>query len=61
MTAYAIDRFAFRLRRLVVAAFLLASLVPDIISIYIFLQFIRGIPVSHPTGYRDITERVSIE
>jgi multiple sugar transport system permease protein len=77
MTAYAIDRFRFRLRRLVVALFLIGSLVPsvttqvatfkivndfglfdsrwapillytgtDIVSIYIFLQFIRGIPVS---------------
>ncbi|MEW1721996.1 carbohydrate ABC transporter permease [Streptomyces sp. NPDC093109] len=77
MTAYAIDRFDFRLRRPVVALFLIATLVPgvttqvatfqivnsfglfdslwapivlymgtDIVSIYIFLQFIRGIPVS---------------
>ncbi|NUP43425.1 MAG: carbohydrate ABC transporter permease [Streptomyces sp.] len=77
MAAYAIDRFRFRLRRLVVALFLIGSLVPsvttqvatfkivndfgmfdsrwapimlymgtDIVSIYIFLQFIRGIPVS---------------
>ncbi|GGN00989.1 carbohydrate ABC transporter permease [Streptomyces fuscichromogenes] len=77
MTAYAIDRFTFRLRRLVVALFLLAALVPgvttqvatfqivnsfglfdtrwapialylgtDIVSIYIFLQFVRSIPVS---------------
>lgn len=77
MTAYAIDRFTFPLRRLVVALFLLAALVPgvttqvatfqivngfgmfdtlwapialymgtDIVSIYIFLQFIRSIPVS---------------
>ncbi|MEU6886285.1 carbohydrate ABC transporter permease [Streptomyces viridosporus] len=77
MTAYAIDRFPFRLRKLVVALFLLAALVPgvttqvatfqivnglgmfdslwapialhmgtDIVSIYIFLQFIRSIPVS---------------
>ncbi|MGW2488883.1 carbohydrate ABC transporter permease [Streptomyces sp. NPDC001606] len=77
MTAYAIDRFAFRLKKLVVALFLLAALVPgvttqvatfqivnsfglfdtrwapivlymgtDIVSIYIFLQFIRSIPVS---------------
>lgn len=77
MTAYAIDRFDFRLKKLVMALFLLASLVPsvttqvatfqiidnlgafntrwapillylgtDIISIYIFLQFIRSIPVS---------------
>ncbi|MEU0765901.1 MULTISPECIES: carbohydrate ABC transporter permease [Streptomyces] len=77
MTAYAIDRFRFRFRTLVVALFLLAALVPgvttqvatfqivdslgmfdslwapialymgtDIVSIYIFLQFIRSIPVS---------------
>ncbi|MFJ7998267.1 carbohydrate ABC transporter permease [Streptomyces sp. NPDC096310] len=77
MTAYAIDRFDFRFRRLVVALFLFATLVPgvttqvatfqivnsfglfdslwapivlymgtDIVSVYIFLQFIRGIPVS---------------
>ncbi|MFK4018701.1 carbohydrate ABC transporter permease [Streptomyces albogriseolus] len=77
MTAYAIDRFRFRFRKLVVTLFLLAALVPgvttqvatfqivdslgmfdslwapialymgtDIVSIYIFLQFIRSIPVS---------------
>ncbi|MFC9925928.1 carbohydrate ABC transporter permease [Streptomyces sp. NPDC127190] len=77
MTAYAIDRFTFRLKKLVMALFLLAALVPgvttqvatfqivnsfglfdtrwapivlsmgtDIVSIYIFLQFIRSIPVS---------------
>jgi ABC-type glycerol-3-phosphate transport system permease component len=77
MTAYAVDRFRFRLRRVVIALFLVASLVPgvttqvatfqiinyfgifdtrwapialytgtDIISIIIFVQFIRGIPVS---------------
>ncbi|MFE2022377.1 carbohydrate ABC transporter permease [Streptomyces sp. NPDC059499] len=77
MTAYAIDRFQFRLKRLVMGLFLLATLVPgvttqvatfqviddlgafnsrwapillytgtDIVSIYIFLQFIRSIPVS---------------
>lgn len=77
MTAYAIDRFHFRGRKLVMAGFLVATLVPgvttqvatfqvvnsfglfdtrwapillymgtDIVSIYIFLQFIRGIPVS---------------
>lgn len=77
MTAYAIDRFEFRLKKLVVALFLFATLVPgvttqvatfqvvnsfglfdsrwapvllymgtDIVAIYIFLQFIRGIPVS---------------
>ncbi|MFI5915704.1 carbohydrate ABC transporter permease [Dactylosporangium sp. NPDC051541] len=75
MAAYAIDRFTFRLRGLVVTMFLLATLVPgvttqvatfkvvdalqlydtrwsaivlflgtDIISIYIFQQFLRGIP-----------------
>ncbi|MFD3840853.1 carbohydrate ABC transporter permease [Streptomyces sp. NPDC058642] len=77
MTAYAIDRFTFRFRRLVVALFLVAALVPgvttqvatfqivnsfgmfdtlwapialymgtDIVSIYIFLQFVRSIPIS---------------
>ena len=77
MTAYAIDRFTFRFRKLVVALFLLAALVPgvttqvatfqivnsfgmfntlwapialymgtDIVSIYIFLQFVRSIPAS---------------
>jgi multiple sugar transport system permease protein len=77
MTAYAIDRFTFRFRRVVVALFLLATLVPavttqvatfqvvtglglfntrwapialytgtDIVSIYIFVQFMRTIPVS---------------
>jgi ABC-type glycerol-3-phosphate transport system permease component len=77
MTAYAIDRFTFRLRKLVVALFLVAALVPgvttqvatfqivnsfgmfdslwapivlymgtDIVSIYIFLQFVRSIPTS---------------
>jgi ABC-type glycerol-3-phosphate transport system permease component len=77
MTAYAIDRFTFRLRGLVIGLFLVASLVPgvttqvatfqivnyfglfntrwapialymgtDIISIIIFIQFIRAIPVS---------------
>ncbi|MET7439286.1 carbohydrate ABC transporter permease [Streptomyces sp. NPDC004082] len=77
MTAYAVDRFAFRAKKPVMALFLIATLVPgvttqvatfqvvnsfglfnslwapillymgtDIISIYIFLQFIRGIPVS---------------
>jgi multiple sugar transport system permease protein len=75
MAAYAIDRFEFRMKRLVVFLFLLATLVPpvttqvatfqvidgldlvntrwsaivlftgtDIISIYIFLQFMRSIP-----------------
>jgi multiple sugar transport system permease protein len=77
MTAYAIDRFRFRFRRLLISLFLLAALVPnvttqvatfqvvnnfglfntrwapvalyagtDIISIIIFLQFMRSIPVS---------------
>ncbi|MFD0686062.1 carbohydrate ABC transporter permease [Actinomadura fibrosa] len=77
MTAYAVDRFRFRGRRLVLALFLVAALVPsvttqvatyqvvnelgvmntrwapvllymgtDIVSIYIFLQFIRSIPTS---------------
>ncbi|MGW1591761.1 carbohydrate ABC transporter permease [Streptomyces sp. NPDC002386] len=77
MTAYAIDRFDFRFKKLVMALFLIATLVPgvttqvatfqvvnsfglfdtrwapillymgtDIVSICIFLQFIRGIPVS---------------
>ncbi|MBV1851371.1 carbohydrate ABC transporter permease [Catellatospora tritici] len=77
MAAYAIERFSFRFKKLVVAAFLVATLVPavttqvatfkvvdalglfdtrwapillymgtDIVAIYIFQQFIRGIPVS---------------
>ncbi|HZF92490.1 carbohydrate ABC transporter permease [Streptomyces sp.] len=77
MTAYAVDRFDFRFKKLVMALFLIATLVPgvttqvatfqvvnsfglfdtrwapillymgtDIVSIYIFLQFIRSIPVS---------------
>ncbi|MET9390729.1 carbohydrate ABC transporter permease [Streptomyces sp. NPDC006624] len=77
MAAYAIDRFTFRFRKVVVALFLIAALVPgvttqvatfqivngfgmfdslwapialymgtDIVSIYIFLQFVRSIPVS---------------
>lgn len=77
MTAYALDRFRFRLRRLVIALFLFAALVPgvttqvatfqvvnsfgifntrwapialytgtDIVSIIIFVQFMRVIPVS---------------
>ncbi|MEU9554390.1 carbohydrate ABC transporter permease [Streptomyces fumanus] len=77
MTAYAIDRFDFRLKKAIMALFLIATLVPsvttqvatfqvvnsfglfdtrwapillymgtDIVSIYIFLQFIRGIPIS---------------
>lgn len=75
MAAYALDRFDFRGKKAVVAAFLLATLVPgvttqvatfqiieglnlfntrgaailmfmgtDIVSIYIFMQFIRSIP-----------------
>ncbi|WP_327009920.1 carbohydrate ABC transporter permease [Dactylosporangium sp. NBC_01737] len=77
MTAYAIDRFQFRFKRVILGLFLVATLVPgvttqvatyqvvnglglydtrwapivlylgtDIVSIYIFLQFIRSIPVS---------------
>ncbi|MFC8191529.1 carbohydrate ABC transporter permease [Cellulomonas sp. NPDC057328] len=77
MTAYAVDRFDFRGRRLVMGGFLLATLVPavttqvatfqivtglglfntrwaaivlfmgtDIVSIYIFLQFMKSIPRS---------------
>ncbi|MEU7871923.1 carbohydrate ABC transporter permease [Dactylosporangium sp. NPDC049140] len=77
MTAYAIDRFRFRFRRVVIALFLFAALVPgvttqvatfqvvnsfgifntrwapialytgtDIVSIIIFIQFMRVIPVS---------------
>ncbi|MDQ0752093.1 raffinose/stachyose/melibiose transport system permease protein [Streptomyces africanus] len=77
MTAYAIDRFRFRFRKLVLGLFLVAALVPgvttqvatfqivnsfgmfdslwapialymgtDIVSIYIFLQFVRAIPVA---------------
>lgn len=77
MTAYAIDRFTFRFRKLVLVLFLVAALVPgvttqvatfqivhsfglfdtrwapialymgtDIVSIYIFLQFVRSIPTS---------------
>ncbi|WTJ79280.1 carbohydrate ABC transporter permease [Kitasatospora sp. NBC_01539] len=77
MAAYALDRFEFRLKKLVLALFLVATLVPsvttqvatfqvvndlgafntrwapillylgtDIVSIYIFLQFIRSIPIS---------------
>ncbi|MFF8594470.1 carbohydrate ABC transporter permease [Streptomyces sp. NPDC015220] len=77
MTAYALDRFRFRLKKLVMGLFLLAALVPsvttqvatfqviddlgafntrwapillytgtDIVSIYVFLQFIRSIPTS---------------
>ncbi|WP_130491931.1 carbohydrate ABC transporter permease [Motilibacter rhizosphaerae] len=75
MTAYALDRFEFRGKKLVLAGFVVATLIPgittqvavfqivnhlglfntrwsaillflgtDIISIYIFLQFLRGIP-----------------
>lgn len=85
MTAYAIDRFEFRFRRLVVGVFLFAVLVPavttqvatfqivndlgiyntrwaaivlfmgtDIVSIYIFLQFIRAIP-------RELDEAAKLE
>ncbi|HTJ35946.1 MAG TPA: carbohydrate ABC transporter permease [Dactylosporangium sp.] len=77
LAAYAIDRMQFRFKKLVVAAFLVATLVPgvttqvttfrvvnglglfdsrwapillymgtDIVAIYIFVQFMRGIPVS---------------
>ncbi|MET9495638.1 carbohydrate ABC transporter permease [Streptomyces sp. NPDC006552] len=77
MTAYAIDRFEFRFKKMVLALFLVATLVPgvttqvatfqvvngfelvdsrwapvllymgtDIVSVYIFLQFVRGIPTS---------------
>lgn len=77
MTAYAIDRFHFRFKKIVIGAFLVATLVPgvttqvatfqivnslelyntiwapivlflgtDIISIYIFVQFMQSIPRS---------------
>ncbi|NMM16542.1 MAG: carbohydrate ABC transporter permease [Cellulomonas sp.] len=77
MAAYAIDRFEFRFKKVVVGLFLLATLVPgvttqvatfqvvnslglyntrlapialfmgtDIVSIYIFVQFMRSIPIS---------------
>ena len=77
MAAYAIDRFQFRGKKLIVALFLIATLIPgvtsqvatfqiiaglglyntmwslillfmgtDIISIYIFIQFMQSIPVS---------------
>ena len=77
MAAYAIDRFGFRGKKLIVALFLIATLIPgvttqvatfqiinglglynskaalillfmgtDIISIYIFIQFMQSIPVS---------------
>jgi ABC-type glycerol-3-phosphate transport system permease component len=85
MAAYAIDRFTFRIRSLVVVMFLLATLVPgvttqvatfkvvdtlglydtrwsaialflgtDIISIYIFGQFLRGVP-------RELDEAAAME
>jgi multiple sugar transport system permease protein len=85
MTAYALDRFDFRGKKAILAAFLLATLVPgvttqvatfqvvnqlglfntrwsaialflgtDIVSIYIFLQFLRGIP-------RELDEAAAIE
>lgn len=85
MAAYAIDRFTFRFRRVVIMLFLLATLVPgvttqvatfqvvnnlglfntrwsaialfmgtDIISIYIFRQFIGSIP-------RDLDDAAAIE
>jgi ABC-type glycerol-3-phosphate transport system permease component len=85
MAAYAIDRFRFRLRRVVLGMFLLAALVPgvtmqiatfqvvealgmfntmaapialfmgtDVLSIYIFLQFIRSIP-------RELDEAATLE
>jgi ABC-type glycerol-3-phosphate transport system permease component len=75
MTAYAIDRFDFKLKKVVIALFLIATLVPgvttqvatfqvvnnlglynsywaaialflgtDVIAIYIFVQFMQGIP-----------------
>lgn len=77
MAAYAIDRFNFRFKKMVVGLFLLATLVPavttqvatfqvvntlglynslaapialfmgtDIVSIYIFVQFMRSIPIA---------------
>lgn len=77
MAAYALDRFVFRGRKLVVVLFLLATLIPgvttqvatfqlinglglydtkvalillfmgtDIIAIYLFIQFMQGIPIS---------------
>jgi ABC-type glycerol-3-phosphate transport system permease component len=85
MSAYALDRYDFRLRKVVIALFVLATLVPsvttqvatfqvvndlglfntrwsaialfigtDIVSIYIFLQFIRGIP-------RELDEAAALE
>jgi multiple sugar transport system permease protein len=77
MAAFAIDRFTFRFKKVVVALFLLATLVPgittqvatfqvvnffglvdtrwsaivlymgtDILAIYIFIQFIRAVPIA---------------
>lgn len=85
MAAYALDRFAFRLRRVILGLFLVATLVPgvttqvatfqvvnelglyntrwsaialflgtDIISIYIFVQFLRSIP-------RELDESAALE
>ncbi len=85
MAAYALDRFEFRLKRLVIWLFLIATLVPsvttqvatfkiivglglynqlwapiilfmgtDIISIYIFMQFLRSIP-------RELDEAAALE
>lgn len=85
MTAYAVDRFDFRFRKVVIGAFLFAVLVPavttqvatfqvvnalglyntrwaaivlfmgtDIVSIYIFLQFVRAIP-------RELDEAATLE
>jgi raffinose/stachyose/melibiose transport system permease protein len=85
MAAYAIDRFRFRARKIVLGLFLLATLVPsvttqvatfkvvnflglfdtrastialftgtDILSIYIFVQFMQGIP-------RELDEAASID
>ncbi|PPK92445.1 multiple sugar transport system permease protein [Kineococcus xinjiangensis] len=92
MTAYAVDRFDFRGRSLVLGAFLVATLVPgvttqvatfqvvtglglfntrwsaivlfmgtDIVSIYIFLQFMRSIPRSlDEAAMIDGADRLSI-
>jgi multiple sugar transport system permease protein len=85
MTAYALDRFEFWLKKTILALFLLATLVPgvttqvatfqvvhglglydtrsamialsvgtDIISVYIFIQFLRGIP-------KELDEAAAIE
>lgn len=85
MAAYALDRFEFRLKKVVIGLFLLATLVPgvttqvatfkivnelglyntrwsavalflgtDILSIYIFLQFLRGIS-------RELDESAALE